>query len=68
MLTKVVNLRDDREVTYSLPPKEAVVVAHAQQDLRDFSTWEYWKYNDTLKIEEGDWFFYCGDWAARKEG
>lgn len=63
-MTTCHNMRTGEYAVYTLPPKEAVVCAYQQLTKRDYNTWNY----DMLQVETGEFFYFCGDWAARKEG
>ena len=62
-MTKVWNTETFDEIFYSLPPKEAVVAAHAQSR-KDYNTWDYKGKYVALKTKLGNWN--CGKfWAAQ---
>jgi len=67
METIVKNLRDPKqELRYSCSARDAVVAAYAQFTCHDGNTWEYKrKYSHLVQV--GNWFYFCGDFAARKE-
>ena len=64
-LTDVHDLRNYDELTYSLPPREAVIAAYAQSK-GDWNTWDYEKKYAHLVRFSGtnDRTVSCGDFAA----
>lgn len=64
MNTVVINMRTGQEQVYNLDPRKAVLAAFAQY-MMDWNTWGYYKYED--RIKEGKVFFFCGDFAAKKQ-
>lgn len=64
IFTTVYNLADNREVTFSLPAREAVVAAHEQNDgVRanyDASTYDY---NKAIISKSGKTII-CSNWCA----
>ncbi len=64
MNTRVFNTETFEDATYSLPPNEAVVAAHAQS-LKDHNTWDYQRKYSATKTTLG---WTCGKfWAAQKK-
>lgn len=62
MITKVVNLATLDELTYSLLPERAVVVAYMVQTKRNHN---WWTYDWTLaKVSKSGKTVCCGDFAA----
>lgn len=53
MKTEVHNLATDETLSYTLPPREAVIAAYAQSR-GDFNTWDYEKRYGKL-VEKGRW-------------
>lgn len=66
MVTTVINLRTQKEYVYCLPPKEAVVAAFRQIHLKDYNWW-VWRPAQEIAVETGKHFYFCGDFAAKKE-
>lgn len=65
MSTQVHSLKTAQTVAvYSLPPKEAVVAAYRQLELKDFNWWQ--ENSRVPPVEEGESFYFCGHFAARK--
>lgn len=61
-MTDVLNLSTGETTTYSCPPEEAVIAAHAQS-LGDMNTWDYAeKYKDD--VVRGPHTVACGDFTA----
>ena len=62
VFSKVRNVNKDGEfMTFSLPPEEAVIAAHAQS-IGDNNTWNY---AGKYKAKKGKYGWTCGDfWAA----
>ena len=65
VVTRVFNLATQQEAIYSLPPKQAVMHAHAQLTVKDQNWWDYDKRN--YEVSEGKHSYCCGDWAALKD-
>jgi len=63
-MTTVLNLKTNDEAVYDLPPEKAVVHAHRQLTLGDYSWWSYDERADTPPIESNGRTVACGDWAA----
>lgn len=60
---RVQNLRTNVEQTYvGLCPSEAVIAAFAQQEMRDFNTWNYGQHR--YPVEFGLRTVTCGDWCC----
>ena len=64
--TVVVNLFDDRQWLYGLPPDEAVVAAYEQFDKGNFAVENYPRPQDHPHFKEYRRGFACGDWIARR--
>ncbi len=66
-MTKVVDMRNGgkRSFEYDLPPKQAVIACYEQQERKNFNTWTYPE-EDHPKLQEGSYYFFCGNYAAKK--
>jgi hypothetical protein len=68
MTTIVHNLSTGKEYAYSLPPCDAVANAYAQEERKDFNTWDYGnKYISLCTFSEvqGREYVSIGDYVAR---
>ena len=65
-VSDVMNLATGEVMSYILPPRMAVVCAHAQSKA-DYSTWQYDERYDA-DIEEGELTLTLGDWSVFKDG
>jgi len=61
-LTMVMNLSTEKKIYYSLPAEDAVMAAYAQEEKRDWDTWQYEKYQPLRRY--GQCTVSCGDWCA----
>jgi len=60
-LTKVFHVDSRQEISFSLPPEEAVIAAHAQSK-KDYQTWNYKEKYKAIRAKYG---WVCGEfWAA----
>ena len=60
-MTTVINTLTGDELTFSLPPNEAVVAAHQQITKKNHNTWTY-NFAEARRLRHG-WI--CGDfWAS----
>lgn len=64
--TIVINLFDDRVLTYDLPPDKAVVAAYEQSQGNSLTGQEYWSPEKHPYFKEYCRGFACGDWVALK--
>ncbi len=62
MKTTVYKLGTKSTFTYSLPPKNAVIAAYAQDHDKNFNTWTYHEYNN--QVLEGKHGWHLGDYSA----
>ena len=67
MITIVTNLATREELTYMLPPEEAVIGAY-EQERKNWHTWDYKKPADHPAFTRGKKSVACGDWAALTNG
>lgn len=65
MLTRVINLFDEKVATYPLSPKEAVVAAY--EEYENHNTSLYPLFENHPEAHEGQFTVACGDWVALKE-
>ena len=64
MISEVTNITNPNyKQTYCLSPQEAVKAAHCQSQ-GNWNTWAY--HNDPEPVVPGHYFWFCGDFAARK--
>ena len=67
METEVMNLLTGEKRFYTLPPEQAVVVAHYQSGTNaNWNTWQYEK-GKVGTITKSGRVVYCGDWSAMME-
>jgi hypothetical protein len=64
--TVVINLLDDRTITYDLPPDRAVVTAFEEHDREDLDPLNYLIPSDHPLFKEYSRGYACGDWVAYK--
>lgn len=61
------NLVTGAEVTYTLPPRAALLACFAQHVMGNANSWEYEERYGHL-VRESTLCFSCGDWATFKDG
>jgi len=66
-MTTVFNALNDVELTYPLPPREAVVAAY-EYDRGNKNTWTYSKPEDHPYFRVGKYGYICGYWWVSKKG
>jgi hypothetical protein len=64
--TIVINLLDDRTITYDLSPDWAVVAAFEEHEMGVFDASSYLIPSDHPLFQEYSRGYACGDWAAYK--
>ena len=62
----VMNLFDNREKIYILPPDKAVVAAYEQFEKGNFEVGDYPRPDEHPHFKEYRKGFACGDWIVRK--
>jgi len=65
MFTTVFNLSTQKEITYGLPPHQAVIAAYEQYTMSNWNTWTY-NYISHPEFQQTDKFVTCGDWTTEK--
>lgn len=64
-MTTVINLKTGEEYEYTLPPRQAVLVAWFQHTKKDYNWWDYSIRRKPLIIN-GKFSWLCDDWCALK--
>ena len=64
--TKVTDLATGSISYYSLPPRDAVIAAFAQNERNDWETWNYTQRYAGM-VRQGNYTVTCGDFTALTE-
>lgn len=62
-MTVVTRWPDDAKFEYSATPRSAVIAAYAQNEKKDFNTWDYAKYDALVKVSLLYYYIMAGDAA-----